>query len=149
MFSLFKKNKDNPEVPEWASFFKASEYSDFLKAIDNYFTKNKIAYELHDGMVSTGANDFGFTTLGLTNVAQVCKKEKPRNYHHIVSEHFDSMVRANRFEAEFNKIVHDFEKIEKYRKPSQLYQFALFYQYTWGSSRGVYYGFCLDSGDGF
>lgn len=114
MFSLFKKNKDKPEVPEWASFFNGSEYSDFLKAIDNYFNKNKITYELGDGMLTAGENNFGFTTLGLTNVAQVCKQDKPRNYDNIVSEHFESMVRANLFDAEFKKIVHDFDKVKKY-----------------------------------
>ena len=114
MFSIFKKNKDNPEVPEWASFFDSREYNNFLKAIDNYFNKKKITYELGEGMLTTSANDFGFSNLGLTNVAQVCKHDKPRNYSNIVSEHFDSMVRANQFEAAFSKIVHDFDKVKKY-----------------------------------
>jgi hypothetical protein len=114
MFSIFKRYKDNQEVPEWASFFNGSEYSDFLKAVDNYFNKKKITYELGDGMIMTGVNDFSFNNLGLTNLAQVCKQDKPRNYGSIVSEHFDSMVRANQFDTEFNKIVHDFDNVKKY-----------------------------------
>lgn len=114
MFSIFKRYKDNQEVPEWASFFNGNEYSDFLKAVDNYFNKKKITYELGDGMITTGVNDFGFNNLGLTNLAQVCKQDKPRNYGSIVSEHFDSMVRANQFDTEFNKIVHDFDNVKKY-----------------------------------
>jgi hypothetical protein len=114
MFSFFKKSKNNPEVPEWASFFNESEYSDFLKAIENYFNKKNVTYELGEGVLTVGANDFGFTSLGLTNVAQVCKQDKPTNYHNLVSSHFESMVRANLFDAEFKKIVHDFEKVKKY-----------------------------------
>jgi hypothetical protein len=114
MFSLFKKDKNSPEVPEWASFFKGSEYDNFLKAIDHYFSQKNIEYELGNGMLTTGSNDFGFTTLGLTNVAQVCNQDKARNYENIVSEHFDAMVRANRFDEEFKQIVHDFSKVKKY-----------------------------------
>jgi len=112
MFSLFKKDKNSPEVPEWASFFKCSEYGNFLKAIDHYFNQKSIAYELGNGMLTAGSNGFGFTTLGLTNVAQVCKQDKARNYNNIVSEHFDAMVRANRFDDEFKQIVHDFNKVK-------------------------------------
>jgi hypothetical protein len=113
MFSFFK-NKNNREVPEWASFFNESEYSTFLKAIDDYFNKKKITYEPGDGLLTVGANDFGFTNLGLTNVAQVCKQDKPSNYSNIVSRHFEAMIRANHFDAEFKKIVHDFDKVKKY-----------------------------------
>lgn len=114
MFSFFKKNNNSPEVPEWASFLNGSEYSNFLKAIENYFNKKSIAYELGDGKLTAGSNGFGFGTLGLTNVAQVCKQDKARNYNNIVSEHFDALVRANRFDEEFNQIVDDFSKVRKY-----------------------------------
>ncbi len=114
MFSLFKQKQENPEVPEWAAFFDCNEYNDFLKAINNYFKRKKITYELGDGMLTAGANPFGFNNIGLMNVAQICKQNKQRNYSKIVSDHFDSMLRANKFETEFNKIVHDFEKVKKY-----------------------------------
>ena len=107
-------NKDNSDVPEWALFFDKNEYNDFLKAIASYFSKKNISYDLNEGMVITGANDFGFNNLGLTNVAQVCKQDQPRNYKEIVSEHFESIIRANQFETEFNKIIHDYNKIKKY-----------------------------------
>ncbi|GHN01807.1 hypothetical protein WSM22_32960 [Cytophagales bacterium WSM2-2] len=114
MFSIFKRNKDNSGVPEWASFFNESEYSDFLKAIDKYFNKKKITYQLGDGILTIGANDFGSNKLGLINVAQVCKQDELKNYNGIVFEHFESMVRASLFDAEFRKIVHDFDKVKKY-----------------------------------
>jgi hypothetical protein len=114
MFSIFKRNKDNPEVPEWASFFDGKEYSEFLKAIEHYFGKKNISYNIGEGILTASANDFGFNNLGLINVAQVCKHDKPRNYKGIVSEHFESMIRANKFEAEFDKIIHVYDKIKQY-----------------------------------
>jgi hypothetical protein len=113
MFSLFKKN-NNPEVPEWASFFNAGEYSEFLKAIANYFNKKKITYELGDGILTVTVKDFGATNLGLMNVAQACKRSRIENCNNIVSDHFDTLVKANLFNAEFKKIVDDFDKVKKY-----------------------------------
>lgn len=104
----------NPRVPEWASFFDTYEYSDFINAIDNYFRKKEITYELGDGMLTAGANDFGLDVLGLSNVAQVCRQDNPKNYNNIVSGHFDAMIRANIFANEFKMIVHDVNKIKKY-----------------------------------
>jgi len=113
MFSLFKKNS-NPEVPEWASFFNAGEYSEFLKAIANYFNKKKITYELGDGILIVTVKDFGATNLGLMNVAQACKRNRIESYNNIISDHFDTLVKANLFNAEFQKIVDDFDKVKKY-----------------------------------
>lgn len=113
MFSLFKKN-NNPEVPEWASFFNAGEYSEFLKAIANYFNKKKITYEMGDGILTVTVKDFGATNLGLMNVAQACKRSGIENYNNIVSDHFNTLVKANLFDAEFKRIVDDFDKVKKY-----------------------------------
>ncbi len=114
MFSLFKKNKVNTDVPEWAAFFNNNEYVSFLQAVDAYFKKENLAYECTDGMVTVGVNDFGFSMLGLTNIAQVCKQNKPRNYERLVYEHFQSMARANQFDAEFATIVHDYDSVKHY-----------------------------------
>jgi len=114
MFSIFKRKKENPNVPEWASFFKENEYSEFLKSIDDYFANRKINYGLSDGMLTLDADDFGCNSLGLTNVAQVCKQDAPKNYKEIVSAHFDSMIRAHQFDTGFKQIVHDYDKIQQY-----------------------------------
>jgi hypothetical protein len=111
MFSLFKKY---PQVPEWASFFNSKEYQSFLDAVKYYFDKKNINYRIDDGVLHTKVNDFGFKILGLMNVSQVCKQDDIENYNLIVEEHFETMINANNFETEFNKIVHDFDKIKEY-----------------------------------
>ena len=113
MFSFFKR-KNKPEVPEWASFFSPDEYSKFLKAIEKYFYQKNVTYTLGDGMINAGPNDFGFNILGLTNVAQVCKFDDNRSYNEVVSQHFETMLRVNEFDKDFNKIIDDYEQIKEY-----------------------------------
>lgn len=113
MFSLFKKNPGKQPVPAWASFFNEKEYGEFLKAVDSYFKEKKISYELENGVLQAGPNEYGLGTLGLTNVAQVCK-QAAGSYKNIVREHFDTMVRSYQFETKFNKIVHDYDQIKHY-----------------------------------
>lgn len=114
MFSLFKKKNNNPEIPNWASAFDEKEYSTFRSELDSYFDKLNVDYKIGDGVIEISENIFGFGILGLTNVLQFCKQEKPSHYRHIISDHFDSMLRAHKFDDEFNKIVSDFEKIKQY-----------------------------------
>ena len=115
MFSIFKRKSNKLEVPEWASFFDNKGYTAFIKTIEDYFYKKNITYTLvDDGMASVGANDFGFGTLGLINVAQNCSQDEIANYEEIVSEHFESLIRANQFDKEFKKIIHDYHQVEKY-----------------------------------
>jgi len=114
MFSFFRKNNNNSPKPEWASFFTDKEYAVFIEKADNYFKKLKIEYQIFEGYLEVDSKDFGFERLGLTNVAQVCKHESIVYYGKIISAHFDSMKRANRFDMEFNAIVDDFEQAKKY-----------------------------------
>lgn len=114
MFSFFKKKTDKTNVPEWASFFDEKEYSLFVNEIDNYFKNLNIQYEIGDGQIHVSENEFGFSNLGLTNVAQVCKQEDKKYYKEIIAEHFNSMIRANKFDKEFEKIADNFEEVKKY-----------------------------------
>ncbi len=114
MFSLFKKDKSKPVVPQWASFFNQDEYDKFAEAIHYYFYEKNITYIMCDGMIETGQNDFGFTNLGLTNVAQVCKQDKKSNYKKRVAEHFEALLRTNLFDKEFKKNINNYEQIKRY-----------------------------------
>ncbi|SEO50488.1 hypothetical protein SAMN05192574_108327 [Mucilaginibacter gossypiicola] len=115
MFSFFKRQKDTIVVPKWASFFSEAEYRDFIKAIDKFFYKKNISYEIgDDASIKVGPNDFGLNILGLTNVSQLCRQDERRNYYELISGHFDAMIRANQFDKDFNKIIDDYETIEKY-----------------------------------
>ncbi len=114
MFSLFKKKKNEPKVPEWANFLTSSEYEKFLESIEKYFKNKGIAYELSDGVIHVKNDDFGFNQLGLSNVAQLCKLEGIAKCENVVKEHFDGMVQAHQFDIEFKKIIDDFEKVKDY-----------------------------------
>ncbi|OOQ60131.1 hypothetical protein [Mucilaginibacter pedocola] len=113
MFSLFKR-KNKLEVPDWALFLNADEYERFLKAVEKYFYQKNVTYTLGDGVINAGPNDFGFNVLGLMNVAQQCKFNDGRSYTEIVDEHFETMLRANKFDKEFQKVIDDYEQIEQY-----------------------------------
>lgn len=114
MFSFFKKKTDDTNIPEWASFFDNKEYSAFIKEIETYFKNLNIQFEIGDGQIETNDNEFGFSNLGLVNVAQVCKQEDKKHYKEIITEHFNSMIRANKFDKEFAKIADNFEEVKKY-----------------------------------
>jgi len=114
MFSLFKKKTGDTNIPEWAAFFDDREYSLFIEEIDNYFHSLNIQYQIADGQVLVNENEFGFSNLGLVNVAQVCKQEVRKYYKKIITEHFNSLIRANQFDKEFAKIVNNFEEVKKY-----------------------------------
>jgi hypothetical protein len=111
MKSLFKKKT---KVPEWASFFDNNEYLLFINEVENYFKNLNVQYELADGQVFVGENEFGFNNLGLVNLAQVCKQDEPKNYKEIINEHFSSFIRADQFEKEFAKIAENFEEVKTY-----------------------------------
>ena len=116
MFSFFnkKKSQEQSNVPDWAPFFTPEEYAVFIKSVNDYFIKLNIQYEINDGAISVGENDFGFKFLGLQNIAQMCKQNKINRYGAVVKDHFETMIRIHKFDNEFNKIISDFEKIEKY-----------------------------------
>src|SRR5476651_2581543 len=95
-------------------FFSDNEYSAFLNQIDEYFKKQNINYELQNGVVNVSENLFGFGKLGLQNLAQVCNQHDMPEYKEIVHEHFNSLVRTEKFNTEFKSIVNDFDKIKDY-----------------------------------
>ena len=111
MKSFFKKKS---KLPEWASFFSNYEYSLFIEEVENYFNNLNVHYELSDGEVFVGENEFGFSQLGLVNLAQVCKHEKPKYYKDCINEHFSSLIKTHQFEKEFSKIAENFEEVKKF-----------------------------------
>ena len=127
MFSIFKRKKDIPEIPKWASFFNRAEYQDFVSAVENYFYAKNVTYDFGDGVLNAGPNDFGFSTLGLINVAQVCKQNEQSDYTQIIKEHFDCLIRADLFDKEFKQIVHNYEEVKQYIG-TRLYSTDLFLQ---------------------
>lgn len=114
MFSFFKRKPHESGIPQWASFFDNKEYSVFIEELDNYFKSLNSGYELGAGQITVKENEFGSDSFGLTNLAQVCKQRGKRYYKEIIAEHFNSMIRANKFDREFKKIADNFEEVKKY-----------------------------------
>lgn len=114
MFSFFKKNKNDPEVPKWASFFNPKEYSLFLTELDNYFKKANIRYDLLEAQVSVDENYFERSTLGLLNVAQLCNQHAPEHYRDLITNHFDGLMKGKRFHKDFDKLSKTYEEVKKY-----------------------------------
>jgi hypothetical protein len=109
-----KNNINETNVPDWASFFDSNEYAAFIEEIDNYFKSLNLPYEIADGAVFTDETVFGFSNLGLVNMAQVCKQAGPAHYKEIIADHFGSVMRINQFEKEFSKIADNFEEVKKH-----------------------------------
>lgn len=107
---------NNPDelVPEWASFFNEDEYSNFIIAVTQYFSKLGADFEIDGGVLLVNENDFGFGRLGLLNIAQRCKQSESDQYDQIVQDHFESMRRSREFTAEFETYVDDFERAKEY-----------------------------------
>ena len=114
MFSFFNRKNIKSEIPNWASFFSISEYSNFIYEIESYFKIINIPIKIFDGIIILDENEFGFSNLGLSNVAQNCKQVKTNNYKEIIKEHFNSLLESNKFDLEFNKISNNFEEVKKY-----------------------------------
>lgn len=114
MLSLFKKNRNIEQIPDWASFFNNENYTEFIKVVKDYFTRKNIEYTIQDGVLTVDTNEFGMNSLGLVNVAQVCNQDEKRNYGAIVKEHFDSLIRTNKFNREFKKGIRDYDKVKEY-----------------------------------
>lgn len=114
MFSFFRNNKERIEIPNWAYFFDVEEYQEFTRALQHYFSSKNIEYIVENGVLATNDKSFGYESLGLTNVAQVCKQNEKKRYREIVKDHFDTMIRTLQFEKDFRAIVDDFEQVEYY-----------------------------------
>jgi hypothetical protein len=115
MFSFFKKKPESVNMPAWASFFTDKEYAAFKVGIDKYFKRLKIDYDIYDdGTIRTNDKSFGLGTLGLLNVAQVCKQNGINEYIEIIREHFDLLIKADKFSKGFDFIKNDFEKVKEY-----------------------------------
>lgn len=109
----FFTRKNKTEVPGWASFFSADEYTRFMQELEAYFKSLDLSYKQSDGVVRMQDTRFGATQLGLVNVAQLCKLGDG-NYGQIIRDHFRSMEKASAFDDEFQRIVTDYEQAKKY-----------------------------------
>lgn len=117
MFSFFKKKDKAPatiDIPEWAAFFAPEEYAAFLAGVDSYFKGMNVTYALEDGTIEVDPEEFRFSKLGLSNIAQVCKQHAIKDYAELINGHFTTMLRALEFDKDFDENITHFEKVKQY-----------------------------------
>lgn len=105
-------SRDEP-APEWASFFKPAEFADFCGMLDAALKEMGRDYEIdaEGGMVRVAEpGQAEPNSLGLLNLAQMCRQAPRLDWPSIVRRHFDQILR-HRAEAEdlMKRLERDFE----------------------------------------
>jgi len=80
----------------------------FIAAVKNYFDQRLEPYIVEEDMIQLQDG----SKFGLVNLAQICTRAKPDEYHLIIREHFDMMFQNQAFRESL--AFDDFESIEKY-----------------------------------
>jgi hypothetical protein len=114
MFSWIKRRKSPPEVPSWAGFLNSTQYTAFTNAIEKYFISQNLKYAINRGEVELEDKTFHDGTIGLINLAQVCKQSDLSEYNDIIEGHFERLRQSKLFEENFNTIINDYEKARNY-----------------------------------
>lgn len=114
MFSFFKHKKTDLEVPDWANYFNASDYSKFAGHINNYFALKNISCSFGDEEIELEHEKWGVAKLGLVNLAQMCHQSKRRKWKMLIYGHFLSLEKNWLFTEDFDKKVHDFSLAKDY-----------------------------------
>ncbi|HMP92406.1 MAG TPA: hypothetical protein PKD90_06015 [Phnomibacter sp.] len=100
--------------PEWASFFTAEEYQLFISLVKDWFIQNNADASFVDGEVLATYPNESKTTLGLMNLAQMCKMTEAENWQDVINHHFEGIRQNQLFEAEFEEQVHNFDYAAPY-----------------------------------
>jgi hypothetical protein len=105
-------SRDEP-APEWASFFKPAEFAEFCGALEAALKEMGRTYEIDAEAGVVRAEEPGQpepNTLGLLNLAQMCRQAPRLDWPHIIRRHFDQILR-HRAEAGdlMNRLESDFE----------------------------------------
>lgn len=96
-------------APDWAGFFTAAEYAEFLGLIGAYFRARGTAFRIEEGVVSV--QDDGSLQFGLANLAQMCHQQPRGDWARIIAGHFGSLAQARREEQEIEDLVGDFARV--------------------------------------
>ena len=113
MQTLYKEDRPELPVPQWADFFSEAQYSQFINTVGAYFRNKGVPYSIHtDAIVRLGDKSYGVEKVGLLNLAQTCKRLPPANWDDMIERHFEGMRIAADFETEFQKKAHDFAYVK-------------------------------------
>jgi hypothetical protein len=86
-----------------------------MSALDDYFKRKGLTYTHRDGIINVPDNPFGMDQLGLVNLAQNCKLQDNENsWPEMITDHFETMIKANAFDKEFNTRKRDFSYVKEF-----------------------------------
>lgn len=97
----------------WAPFFSETELRMFLTLVEAEVQSHGIGYRMGDGLVEVEWED-GPQSLGLSNLAQVCKNLAATDWPAAVTKHFDLVFGSASEEANLRAMVHDFEQVKPF-----------------------------------
>ena len=101
-----KKKKEQASILE--SILGKKGHPAFIAAVKSYFEQRHESYTVEEDVIRL-QDDSRF---GLVNLAQICARAKPDEYHLVIKEHFDTMFQNRAFRESL--AFDDFESIEKY-----------------------------------
>lgn len=130
-----------PPPPEWASFFSAGEFADFIAATRRDLQRRGLAGELdpQEGVVRPELTGEDAPVWGLHNLAQICLQAPPREWRQVIAGHFDQMLALRQMSAVLDRLGTDWEEARPYLKvrlypPELAHQGQLVY---WAPFEGV------------
>ena len=82
------------QVPEWAPYFTAATYAEFLEQVDTALRDRGIVFRRGDGFVEA-ETELGPRTWGLANLAQLCNATPRENWAAVIGEHVEKLRRTD------------------------------------------------------
>ncbi|RYG54532.1 MAG: hypothetical protein EOO01_01290 [Chitinophagaceae bacterium] len=115
MQTIYKEDRPELPVPQWADFFSEAQYSQFINIVGTYFRSKGVPYSIQTGAILRLADKaYGVEKIGLLNLAQTCKRVPSSVWNDMVEKHFEGMRTAAAFEVEFNKKAHDYSFVKEF-----------------------------------
>lgn len=95
----------------WAPFLSETELTMFLTLVEAEVRGHGIAYQMGDGTVEIEWQE-GPQSLGLSNLAQVCKSIPAGDWPTAIAKHFDLVFGSAAEEMALRSIVSDFDRVK-------------------------------------
>lgn len=95
----------------WAPFLSETELTMFLTLVEAEVRDHGIAYQMGDGVVEIEWQE-GPQSLGLSNLAQVCKSIPAGEWPSAIARHFDLVFGSAAEELALRSIVSDFDRVK-------------------------------------
>lgn len=91
----WRRYSSTVDVPDWASFFEAKEYRDFIEAVVADLHRRSDDVEIEMGVARLGLETGEEHRFGLQNLAQICNQTDSEDWAEIIKGHFDGVIRSS------------------------------------------------------